>query len=279
MKFVKKIRYYPFGYRISNGEIETIPEEARLVKQLFNDYLIGDSLQRLAMIAEETGLKFRENANGWNKNMIARILDDERYWNGESFPPIISRELAIKVTHLRRSKAEPESPVRFLQKKTACPQCGNHLSRNSKDFPRIFWECKTCGTRFGPFSDEDILKAVSHKFLNLCRNPGLAEETEGLDNKLSLKVTRLTHEIDQTLNQRQVEPEKTLSLILECAAEKYQVCQIGRLDHRTRNIQDQLKGHSENREMDRQLFNQIIEKVILEPKGSVKLQLINEKII
>ena len=31
--------------------------------------------------------------------------------------------------------------------------------------------------------------------------------------------------------------------------------------------------------MDRQLFSQIIEKVILEPKGSVKLQLINEKII
>ena len=99
------------------------------------------------------------------------------------------------------------------------------------------------------------------------------------DNKLSLKVTRLTHEIDQTLNQRQVEPEKTLSLILECAAEKYQVCQMGRLDHRTGNIQNQLKGHSEDREMDRQLFNQIIEKVILEPKGSVKLQLINEKII
>ena len=99
MKFVKKIRYYPFGYRISNGEIETIPEEARLVKQLFNDYLIGDSLQRLAMIAEETGLKFRENANGWNKNMIARILDDERYWNGESFPPIISRE-PVSYTHL-----------------------------------------------------------------------------------------------------------------------------------------------------------------------------------
>ena len=53
------------------------------VKQLFNDYLIGDSLQRLAKVAEKTGLKFRENANGWNKNMIARILDDERYWNGE----------------------------------------------------------------------------------------------------------------------------------------------------------------------------------------------------
>ena len=40
---------------------------------------------------------------------------------------------------------------------------------------------------------------------------------------MSLKVTSLTHEIDQTLNQRQVEPEKALSLILECAAEKYQV--------------------------------------------------------
>ena len=46
MKFVKKIRYYPFGYRISNGEIETIPEEARLVKQLFNEDFIGVSVQR-----------------------------------------------------------------------------------------------------------------------------------------------------------------------------------------------------------------------------------------
>jgi len=104
-------------------------------------------------------------------------------------------------------------------------------------------------------------------------------KTEVHDNKLSLKVTRLTREIEQTLNQRQVEPGKALSLILECAAEKYRVCQMGRLDHRTGNIQDQLKGHSEDREMDRQLFSQIIEKVILEPKGSVKLQLINEKII
>lgn len=276
---MKKKRYLPFGYQMIKGQYEVVPEESKLIQKIFHQYLAGISLQRLAMIAEETGLKFRENANGWNKNMIARILDDERYWNGEPFPTIISRELAIKVTHLRRSKAMPESPIRFLQKKTTCPQCGEHLSRNSKDFPRIFWECKKCGTRFGPFSDEDILKAVSQKFLNLCRNPGLAEETEGLDNQLSLKVTRLTHEIDQTLNQRQVEPEKTLSLILECAAEKYQVCQMGRLDHRTWIIQEKLKEHSEDKEMDRQLFSQIIEKVILEPKGSVKLQLINEKII
>ena len=76
-----------------------------------------------------------------------------------------------------------------------------------------------------------------------------------------------------------MEPEKALSLILECAAEKYRVCQMGRLDHRTWIIQEKLKEHSEDKEMDRQLFSQIIEKVILEPKGSVKLQLINEKII
>ena len=85
-------------------------------------------------------------------------------------------------------------------------------------------------------------KSSFPQILNLCRNPGLAEEIEGIDNKLSLKVTRLTHEINQTLNQRQVEPGKALSLILECAAEKYRVCQMGRLDHRTGNIQDQLKG-------------------------------------
>ena len=61
-------------------------------------------------------------------------------------------------------------------------------------------------------------------------------KTEVHDNKLSLKVTRLTREIEQTLNQRQVEPGKALSLILECAAEKYRVCQMGRLDHRTGTV-------------------------------------------
>ena len=37
--------------------------------RIFTCYLDGASLQQLSIMAEKTGLKFRENASSWNKNM------------------------------------------------------------------------------------------------------------------------------------------------------------------------------------------------------------------
>ena len=75
---MKKIRYLPFGYHMNEGKIEPAPEESNLLRAIFDGYLAGMSLQNLADMAQRTGIRFRENANGWNKNMIARMLDDDR---------------------------------------------------------------------------------------------------------------------------------------------------------------------------------------------------------
>lgn len=90
---MKKIRYFPFGYHMTNGKIEIVPGEAELLRLITARYLEGWSLLRLAGMAEQSGIPYRENAHDWNKNVIARILDDVRYWNGESYPPVFSREL------------------------------------------------------------------------------------------------------------------------------------------------------------------------------------------
>ena len=73
---MKKIRYFPFGYHMVNGKIVTRPEESSLLQELFYDYLNGASLQQLADYAEGTGIRFRENTEHWNKNMIARMMSD-----------------------------------------------------------------------------------------------------------------------------------------------------------------------------------------------------------
>ena len=78
---MKKKRYFPFGYRMAGGQIEIVPEESSLLQNLFDNYLKGASLIKLAETAQQTGIKFRENTERWNKNMIARMLYDERYWN------------------------------------------------------------------------------------------------------------------------------------------------------------------------------------------------------
>ena len=99
---MKKIRYFPFGYRMVNGKIVIRPEESALLQELFSGYLNGASLQQLADYAEGTGIRFRENTEHWNKNMIARMLDDERYWNAGVFPPIISKEMGLAITSMRK---------------------------------------------------------------------------------------------------------------------------------------------------------------------------------
>ena len=45
---MKKKRYFPFGYRMAGGQIEIVPEESSLLQNLFDNYLKGASLIKLA---------------------------------------------------------------------------------------------------------------------------------------------------------------------------------------------------------------------------------------
>lgn len=114
---MKKIRYFPFGYHMVDGEIEVVPEERELLEKIFEGYQQGKSLQKLSEMANQSGIVFREHAPNWNKNMIARILDDVRYWNGKEFPAILSMERANEMIRLRKEKTTHRSVIWFFQKK------------------------------------------------------------------------------------------------------------------------------------------------------------------
>ena len=276
---MKKIRYLPFGYHIVNGNIEIVPEEGALVQKIFDCYLTGMSLQGLGEMAQQTGIKFRENADRWNKNMIARMLDDERYWNETNFPPIIYDNTGIHVLSMRKQKAAAPCPIRFLQKKLICGGCGEKLSRNSKNTPRIRWDCRKCGVQIGPLTDEDFLQAVTAKFLTLCQNPEMAEPSRTSSGSLSIEAARLNNEINQAFNQCKVDSDQLQALILQCAAEKYKVCEIRDSDHCTLRIKTLFQEHYYDERLDAELFEQTVKKVILHPNQDIQLLLVNGKVV
>lgn len=276
---MKKKRYFPFGYRMTDGAMEIVPEESALVQSIFHSYLAGSSLQQLAKSAEQTGLQYRQNVNGWNKNMISRILDDERYWNGNGFPPVISTELAARIAKLKACKASPKSSIRFFQKAIFCPQCDSRLIRNSRNFPRIFWECKKCNIQIGSITDNELLQSITEKLLSICRNLQMAEPERLANNSLSIQAARLTNEINQLLDQREVDTDRLLPLILECAAEKYKTCSVKESDHLTIKIKALFQAHSNDEGLDRELFEQTVKQVLLQPDGSIRFQLLNGKIV
>ena len=276
---MKKKRYFPFGYRMAGGQIEIVPEESSLLQNLFDNYLKGASLIKLAETAQQTGIKFRENTERWNKNMIARMLDDERYWNDNGFPPIVSKEIGSAITALRKQKTTSQCPIQFIKTKLVCCICGENINRNGKNAPRIRWDCPKCGWYFGPITDNELKQAVTEKLLAVCRNPQVAEPDQQPTNSLSIQAVRLTNEINQLLDQREVDTDRLLPLILECAAEKYKTCSIKESDHLTIKIKALFQEHSNDEELNRELFEQTVKQVILQPDGSIKFQLLNGKIV
>lgn len=276
---MKKKRYFPFGYRMAGGQIEIVPEESSLLQNLFDSYLKGASLIKLAETAQQTGIKFRENTERWNKNMIARMLDDERYWNDDGFPSIVSKEMGSAITALRKQKATFQCPIKFIQKKLVCCSCGKKVSRISQKPPQVCWDCRDCQNRFGPISDNELLQAVTEKLLTVCRNPQVAEPDQQPTNSLSIQAARLTNEINQLLDQREVDTDRLLPLILECAAEKYKTCGIKESDHLTIKIKALFQEHSNDEGLDRELFEQTVKQVIMQSDGSVQFHLLNGKTV
>lgn len=71
-------RKQPFGYRVVMGEIVIHPQEAELVEHIFRKYLAGAAFSTLVEELREQSIPYNEG-KVWNKNMVARILEDERY--------------------------------------------------------------------------------------------------------------------------------------------------------------------------------------------------------
>ena len=206
--------------------------------------------------------------------MIARMLDDERYWNAGDFPPIISKEMGSAITSIRKQKATTYSSIIFIQKKLVCCSCGEKLRRIKLKSSRIHWTCKKCGT-----TDYDLLQAVTDKLLMCCHKPKIAGRNPTTNNSLSIQAARLTNEINQAMNKREVDPNELLPLILECAAEKYKTCSIKEADHLTITLKALFQAHSNDTTLDRELFERAVKQVILQPDASVQFRLLNDIVV
>lgn len=66
------------GYRLIDGEITLIPEEAETVRRIFDLYLKGYGKQKIANILNEEGL-VTVNGGTWHPEPIVKILTNEKY--------------------------------------------------------------------------------------------------------------------------------------------------------------------------------------------------------
>lgn len=99
-------RKLPFGYRMEFGEIVIHPLEAVTVQKIFQQYIFGESYKSLVASLREQGIPY-DHGKLWNKNMVARILEDRRYTGDNGWPAIISAEQYDRANEKRSAKVTP----------------------------------------------------------------------------------------------------------------------------------------------------------------------------
>ena len=68
------------GYEVgSNGELAVNPEEAKVVRWMFEQYLAGDSLGKIASGLEQQGIPSPTSRPKWNREAINKLLSNEKY--------------------------------------------------------------------------------------------------------------------------------------------------------------------------------------------------------
>ena len=195
------------GYRLKDGVLQVVPEEAEVVKFVFNSYLKGTGVLGIAKELREKGIKSRLGRE-FTISSIRAILNDEVYTgrlvlqktyrenfmtkvpkknNGQkrrwvvenAHEPIISAEIFNKVKDeiLRRRNNAPENSVKPMMAQfpfslmLTCENCGRHYIRG-KNSVRFLWRCTTFAT-YGKdhcsskYIPEETLMKLTNEVLNI----------------------------------------------------------------------------------------------------------------
>ena len=190
-------RKQPFGYRMELGETILHPQEAGLVEYIFHQYLSGASYNAIVDRLRDQEVPY-DAGKLWNKNMIARILEDERYTGTKGFPQIISREDLMAAQEKRLSKQIP------IQKTEA-----------QKWLRRLSGEPATAEV------EQQVLDLLN----GLIRDPEKITLQSSPLKSDSEEPTTLQRELEEAMEQQPIDEDNTRRLILAIASAKYaQIC-------------------------------------------------------
>lgn len=240
-------RKQPFGYKMKLGEIVPQPQEAEAVRSIYLQYLAGASFKQLAEQLQTEDVPYDEDKS-WNKNMVARILEDDRYIGEKEFPALIPTE-QFHAAQERRKEMCPEYKQTPAQKELR----------------------KLCG---GTVPDSVARKVL--KILNqMVDDPQLIKiESSGVPTTEDIRQRRL--ELDKLLQTPPVDEEIARQKAMELAVLTLVSVEMDEYEaHRLRSI---FGKQAKMRELDANLLRQSVRKITYGSK-TVKVLLKNNQVL
>ena len=99
-------RNIPFGYQYQNGVLAVNAPEAKIVQQVFAQYLLGEPLSKIAAHLTAKLVEYLPGRWQWDKARVKRILDNSKYMGEGDFPQVIT-EKQFQMAHQKRRAPTP----------------------------------------------------------------------------------------------------------------------------------------------------------------------------
>lgn len=270
-------RKIPFGYRMEQTKIVCEEAEVEAIRRIFEYYLEGESMAQIAQAMSGRDVRYHAHTDEWNKNMIKRIIDDDRYLGNEDYPGIIDKEMYNSVRLMREEKARALSPcpnaLKTLRSRIKCPICGERMLRHPNRRKKTRWICTNNDCRHTAIiQDEILMKEIEQCLKRLALSPQLLNVPKLQQPAPSMDTLRLENELTAAFNRGVESVEYMKKLIFTLAAERYNAITDMTAEYEMNKLQSQIEEHGIDTNT---LIEKAVRRVLLHRSAGVSIELIN----
>lgn len=279
---MKKNRNIPFGYTMQKGEILEEPTERQAIIYIFKLYLDGRSMSEIARQMSISQISYNGITFDWNKNMVKRILENEKYLGKDGYTALIDSETFYRANARKKSKAtsvnEISEELKIIRSLTYCTECGHKLSRIGGNTQTDKWNCRNpeC-SRFNYRLTDNMIKDILLHILNaVIANPDLLNtdsEISGYEPGIEVKCKQ--NEVNRLMDNPQIDTEKAKTEILKLAELKYECCTYDEGPQKTEYLKELLSGKEQLNIIDYDLLKSCVSRILIGHFYTIEIEFIN----
>ena len=267
---------------MQKGEIVEELTESPAIRYIFKLYLDGRSMSEIARQMSISQISYNGITFDWNKNMVKRILENEKYLGKDGYTALIDSETFYRANARKKSKAtsvnEISEELKIIRSLTYCTECGNRLSRIGGNTQTDKWDCRNpeC-SRFNYRLTDNMIKDILLHILNaVIANPDLLNtdsEISGYEPGIEVKCKQ--NEVNRLMDNPQIDTEKAKTEILKLAEPKYECCTYDEGPQKTEYLKELLSGKEQLNIIDYDLLKSCVSRILIGHFYTIEIEFIN----
>ena len=280
------MRYIPFGYEISDAEVKVIEKEAEVIRNIFELYVQGLSLQIISDRLNLLPISYAEGRT-WNKNIVKRILENPKYTGDKDYPVIIPPETARMALEIKEKKSpdvdsKDKCRTDAYRDRARCAVCGERMIKQhsgSGKRSRTYWKCSdtNCIGNKHVLNEKDLNSAVAGILNDISDNLETIQVDICRNFDKDENIVYAENELNEIMENKDAEASDVVGKMLELASIKFKRCLHGDYSAVTKEIEKCMAVYTHKDVPDGKTIENVIKTIKISPYKTVTVELVNGK--